>query len=87
MRIAGYAPAQRQGSALHPVLDTRHLVPWIQQASKAVIGRAEVQSKFASGGRGHDLAARLRFLGRICQATGRCAGSAAPELSVSREIA
>lgn len=56
-------PHQRQGSALHPMLDTRHPVPWIQRASKAVIGRAEVQSKFTTGGRGHDRAARLRFLG------------------------
>ncbi|KKI27486.1 hypothetical protein WX98_03995 [Pseudomonas syringae pv. persicae] len=56
-------PHQRQGSALHPMLDTRHTAPWIQRASKAVIGRAEVQSKFASGGRGRDRAALLRFLG------------------------
>lgn len=56
-------PHQRQGSALHPALDTRHTVPWIQRALKAVIGRAEVQLKLASGGRGHDRAARLRFLG------------------------
>jgi hypothetical protein len=45
MRIAGYAPAQRQGSALHPC--------WIpgtacrgSSGHKAVIGRAEVSCKF-----------------------------------------
>lgn len=56
-------PHQRQGSALHPLLDTRHTVPWIQQAAKAVIERAEVQSKFTSGDRGHTWSERLIFSG------------------------
>lgn len=46
MRIAGCAPAQRQGSALHPCSIPSTLWRGSSGCSKAVIGRAEASCKF-----------------------------------------